>query len=173
MAKRTTKPESSSRRTVRKTVLFVGEGNAEVVMLNYLKAIYAPRGSGVGVTIRNARGKGAENVINCAINAAQTASYDTVCAVFDTDKDWNDTVRAKAKRNRIHVFPLAPCLEAVLCRTLALSSEGLTHQLKGRIKDKTGMEAHHDDFFERLIAPVHEAFIVQVEIAVMIAKMQP
>lgn len=173
MAKHASKSESSSRRTVRKTVLFVGEGNAEVAMLNYLKAIYAPRRCGVSVTIKNAHGKGAENVINCAINAAQIASYETTCAVFDTDKDWNDSVKAKAKRNRIHVFTLAPCLEAVLCRTLGLSSEGLTQQLKARIKDKTDMEAHHDGFFDRLIAPVHEAFIVQAEIAVMIAKMKP
>lgn len=172
MAKPASKPVSLSRKAVRKTVLFVGEGNAEVAMLNYLKAIYASRSCGVSVTIKNAHGKGAANVINCAITATQNASYDITCAVFDTDKDWNDAVKAKAKRNRIHMFPLEPCLEAVLCRALGLSSEGLSPQLKARIRNETGMEAHNAEFFEQMISPVHETFITQSEIARMIKTMQ-
>jgi hypothetical protein len=141
-------------------------------MLNYLKAIYAPRRCEVRVKIINAHGKGAANVINCTINAAQIADYDTVCAVFDTDTDWNDAVKAKAKRNHIHVFPLEPCLEAVLCRALGLTRAGLTQQFKTIIKDKTGMEAHQDGFFERVIKPVHEVFTSQGEVAGMIECMK-
>jgi hypothetical protein len=172
MVKSNSKPQSTLRKTVQKTLLFCGEGNAEVAMLTYLKAIYAPRDCGVIVTIKNAHGKGAANVIHCTINAAQIASYDSVCAVFDTDTDWNEAVKAKAKRNCIHVFPLSPCLEAVLCRALGLSTEGLTPQLKAQVKDKTGMEAHYNGFFEQVIAPVHEAFIAQADIAAMINRIK-
>lgn len=46
-------------RQVARTVLLVGEGDAEVQFMQHLKGMYVQRGSGVVVTIKNARGKGA------------------------------------------------------------------------------------------------------------------
>ena len=43
-----------------KTLLIVGEGRHEEAFLNHVKLRYAPRGCGLAVTIKNARGKGAE-----------------------------------------------------------------------------------------------------------------
>ena len=46
-------------RHVARTVLLVGEGDAELSFMQHLKRIYVQRGSGVAVTLKNARGKGA------------------------------------------------------------------------------------------------------------------
>ena len=42
-----------------RTLLIVGEGRHEEAFLNHVKQLYAPRGCGLSVTIKNARGKGA------------------------------------------------------------------------------------------------------------------
>ncbi|MEI2642189.1 MAG: hypothetical protein V9G10_07610 [Candidatus Nanopelagicales bacterium] len=42
----------------------VGEGDAEVLFMQHLKSLYVQRGSGVVVTIKNARGKGAAHVVD-------------------------------------------------------------------------------------------------------------
>ena len=47
-----------------RTLLIVGEGRHEEAFLNYLKQLYVPRGCGLSVTIKNARGKGALHVAN-------------------------------------------------------------------------------------------------------------
>lgn len=75
------------RRQVARTVLVVGEGDAEVLFLQHLKALYVQRGSGVVVTIKNARGKGAANVVDFAARQSRNAAYDLVVALLDTDSD--------------------------------------------------------------------------------------
>ena len=49
---------------VQRTLLIVGEGGAEEAFLKHVKHLYVPRGCGLIVTIKNARGKGAQHVIN-------------------------------------------------------------------------------------------------------------
>lgn len=102
------------RRQVARTVLVVGEGDAEVLFLQHLKALYVQRGSGVVVTIKNARGKGAAHVVDFASRQSRNAAYDLVVALLDTDADWNDKTRTAARKSRVHVAPCEPCLEALL-----------------------------------------------------------
>ena len=45
--------------TAYRTLLLVGEGATEEAFLRHVKSIYAPRGAGLKVTIKNAHGKGA------------------------------------------------------------------------------------------------------------------
>jgi hypothetical protein len=47
-----------------RTLLLVGEGYHEEAFLSHVKQIYAPRGCGLAVTIKNAHGKGAMHVID-------------------------------------------------------------------------------------------------------------
>ena len=101
-------------RRQRFTILLVGEGHAEVALLTHLKGLYASRGSGVAISIRNARGKGAAYVVNYAIRQTRNAAYDRVVTLLDADTDWNSAVRSKAARARIEVIACAPCLEVLL-----------------------------------------------------------
>lgn len=59
-----------------KTLLIVGEGYDEVAFLNHLKQFPGVCGRGVEITIRNARGKGAAGVIDCAIKLKANAAFD-------------------------------------------------------------------------------------------------
>ena len=118
-------------RQVARTVLLVGEGDAEVQLIQHLKRLYVERGSGVVVTIKNARGKGAGHVVDFAFRQSSNAAYDVKAALLDTDTDWNDRTRASARKAKVHVIPCQPCLEAVLLTTRHAKIEGrTTAQLK-------------------------------------------
>ncbi len=101
-----------------RTLLIVGEGYHEEAFLNHVKQLYAPRGCGLSVTIKNARGKGAKHVIDWTIRQAAVAKYDVVAAMLDTDTDWTDAVAKLAKTKRIQVLASKPCFDAVMLRLL-------------------------------------------------------
>lgn len=105
---------TTARRQAARTVLIVGEGDAEVLFLQHLKRLYSQRGSGVAVTIKNARGKGAAHVVDVARRQSMNAAFDLVVALLDTDTDWNDKTRAMARKAKVHVLACEPCWEAVL-----------------------------------------------------------
>ena len=89
------------RRRAARTVLLVGEGDAEVLFLQHLKSLYVQRGSGVAVTIKNARGKGAAHVVDFARRQSSNAAFDAVAALLDTDTDWSDKTQAAARKARV------------------------------------------------------------------------
>lgn len=130
------------RRQAARTVLVVGEGDAEVVFLQHLKTLFVQRGSGVAVTIKNARGKGAAHVVDFARRQSINAAYDVVAALLDTDTDWNDKTRAAARKARVHPVRSEPCLEAVLLRVHRVPVEGRTPtQLKQDFAARFGAAA--------------------------------
>lgn len=124
------------------TLLLVGEGDAEVAFLGHLKSIYVQRGSGIAVSIKNAHGKGAENVIDVARRQRQNKGFDAAAALFDTDVGWNDVTRKEAKKHNIVPLLSTPCLEMLLLGMAGLPTEGLnTDQLKARFKQRFGCDA--------------------------------
>ena len=138
-------------RAVARTVLIVGEGDAEVAFLRYLKELYVARGSGVAVTIKNAHGKGALNVVDCAIRQSMSVQFDQVAALLDTDTDWTDAARKKAKQGKVHVLPCNPCLEALLLSLKDELTEGrTTSQLKVLFERRFGENASDVDWHRHL-----------------------
>lgn len=101
-----------------RTLLIVGEGYHEEAFLNHVKQLYAPRGCGLSVTIKNARGKGAKHVIDWTIRQAAIAKFDTVAAMLDTDTDWTHAVAKQARIKKIQVLASIPCFDAMLLRLL-------------------------------------------------------
>ncbi|MEO6277640.1 hypothetical protein [Roseateles sp.] len=95
-------PQKTPTREVRRTLLIVGEGLAEEAFLRHLKALYVERGS-KAVTIKNAKGKGGRHVLSYALAQRKTADYDKVAALLDTDKDWDDTQRVRARQQGVEV----------------------------------------------------------------------
>lgn len=129
-------------RQVARTVLLVGEGDAEVQFMRHLKGLYVQRGSGVVVTIKNARGKGAAHVVDFGFRQSRNAAFDLKAALLDTDTDWNDKTRAVARKVKIHVMPCQPCLEAMLLQMHRLPVEGrTTPQLKHDFAARFGAAA--------------------------------
>lgn len=137
----------SSVRVVARTVLLVGEGDSEEEFLRYLKGLYVERGSGVAVTIKNARGKGAGHVVDYARRQAMNAQYDVTAALLDTDTDWTDATRKRAKQVGVYVLPCEPCLEALLLSLGGEATEGKnTEQLKKAFVRKFGSAASEVDW---------------------------
>lgn len=112
---------SSRRRIQNKTVLIVGEGADEKAFLDYLKGELIVRGTGLSISTKNAKGKGAKGVIEWTIRQSSHAQYDTVAALFDTDKDWSVAIETKARRNKIILLKSEPCFEVMMLRLLGVT----------------------------------------------------
>jgi hypothetical protein len=102
----------------RKTLLIVGEGYDEVAFLNHIKQFPGVCGQGVQIWIKNARGKGAAGVVDCAIKLIANVAYDRVAVLLDTDTDWTPAVARRAKSKGILVLASDPCFEAMLLRVI-------------------------------------------------------
>lgn len=113
-----------------RTLLIVGEGRHEEAFLNHLKQLYVPRGCGLSVTIKNARGKGALHVIKWTAGQIANAEYDAVAALLDTDVDWNAKTEKLARTKKIQVLKSEPCFEAMMLRLIGKTPIGEAHALK-------------------------------------------
>lgn len=133
-----------AQRFAARTVLLVGEGDAEESFLRHLKSLYVARGSGVAVTIKNARGKGALHVVDYARRQRLNAAFDVTAALLDTDKDWSAATAKLALQAKVHVIPCTPCLEAMLLSIKGIAVQGLnTDQLKKRFEQRFDRPASH------------------------------
>jgi len=103
---------------VRKTLLIVGEGDAEEAFLKHLRDLYCSGGAGVAVAVRNAHGKGPENVIDFAARQAMIYSYDARTALLDTDIPWTDKLKENARKAKIDMVGSIPCFEGLLLSIL-------------------------------------------------------
>ena len=108
-------------RILRKTLLAVGEGKSDTALLKYLKSMVCNDGEGLAVTIRNANGKGPNNVISTAIGATTIAYYDKKLCLLDTDIKWTNENKHAAIKNSIELVGSIPCLEGMLLKILGQS----------------------------------------------------
>lgn len=103
---------------VRKTLLIVGEGDSEEAFLKHLRDFYCSGGAGVAATVRNAHGKGPENVIDHAASQARIASFDKQVALLDTDIPWTDKLKKEARKAKVDMIGSIPCFEGLLLAIL-------------------------------------------------------
>lgn len=111
-------PKIKNVRKAATTVLIVGEGATEKAFLDYLKSIYVVRGCGVSVTVRDAHGKSPEHIVTTAIRHSQSAAYDAIAVLLDTDVPWPDSVRKKARSKRICMIGSSPCCDGLILSIL-------------------------------------------------------
>jgi hypothetical protein len=126
---------------VKRTILIVVEGFADEYFLSYLKNIFHVRKSGFTVNIKNARGKGALNVINTAKKLNNNIKHDLVCVLFDTDKDWNEEAKSIVNQNKFVIFPADPCLESEILQIVFENPEITTELIKKQFHKKFGKRA--------------------------------
>ncbi len=149
-------------RIVQKRTLFiVGEGADEQAFLSYLKEQLVPRGAGLMVTIKNAKGKGAKGVLDYTIKQIRIPEYDTVAALFDTDTDWTDALKKQAKKHKVLLLKSEPCFEAMLLRLLGKTPELDSKKLKAQFALYVNNEATNSKQYakyfnlEKLLAMQH------------------
>lgn len=143
-------------RTVKETLLIVCEGDAEIAFVRFVKRTYADA-LGRAVQEHNAKGKGGKHVLETGLRRAKNnRAYDKVVLLLDTDQDWNDELRARARKARVGKHPISvieanPCLEAWLLQILGAETEGDTRHMKQKFQAHTGVEAHEPEWMERLL----------------------
>ncbi|MEA1052862.1 RloB domain-containing protein [Lamprobacter modestohalophilus] len=143
---------AQSVRHAKTTVLAVGEGDSEEAFLRYLKGLYAPRQSGVAVTVRNARGKGPQHVIDYAIGqaGARAGGYDLAAALIDTDLDCPPTYRRKAKRHQLQLVWSEPCFEGLLLAILDQHVPSQSSDCKKRFDHQYGINRYDPEAYAAL-----------------------
>ena len=122
----------------RKTLRIVVEGDDEEAFVKHVLKLFVPRGSGLSVSVKNAHGKGARNVIKTAIREKRRGGYDGVAALFDADTNWGQSEKTMANKGKIDTLPSTPCLEASLLLMLGddpgdETSAILKNRLEGRL----------------------------------------
>ena len=146
----------TTKRIVRETLLIVAEGDAEVAFIRHLKLLYRDS-LGRAVHEANARGKGGRHVLEVAIPRANNRDHDKVILLLDTDTNWSDAERAKARKSRIgrrgrlDVVESSLCLEAWILRILGIEAEGDTKHFKRLFKAQMGCEAHEPAWMQRAL----------------------
>jgi hypothetical protein len=137
--------------------LLSGEGDAEIAFVRFVKQTYA---SALGRSVQemNAHGKGGQHVLETALRRANSnRAYDKVILLLDADTDWDDRLRAKARKagvgkHPIDVIEADPCLEAWLLKILGVETGGDTQHMKRRFKERTGYAAHQPAWMERFLS---------------------
>jgi len=124
------------------TILVVGEGTAEEELLRHLKGLYITRDSGISVTIKNARGKGAAHVVDVARRYSHGADFKIKVVLLDTDQGWNSKVQREARLAKVHVLESTPCLESTLLAIHRRPTDGFdSAQLKRQFEVRFGSPA--------------------------------
>jgi hypothetical protein len=143
-------PTNRSRR-IRPTALVVGEGYAEEVFLKHVRALYTSNRQGCAVTIVNARGKGAANVVNHAIKFAAQADYDRIAVLLDTDTDWTQSVQARVRKAGLILLASDPCFEAVLLDIVGRARRGDSSEQKHSFQRHRGVHGRGGGAVLRLL----------------------
>ncbi len=130
-----------------RTLLIVGEGRHEEAFLNHLKKLYVPRGCGLSVTVKNARGKGALHVVNWTARQIANADFDVVAVLLDTDVDWNAKTEKLARTKKIQVIKSEPCFEAMMLRLVGKSAIGDAQVLKKQFAPLVNNDATQRDHY--------------------------
>jgi hypothetical protein len=129
------------------TMLIMGEGFAEVALLKHLRLLFLPRGAGLALTIDNAHGKGAKNVVNKAIAKSRVFAYDHVWVLLDTDTDYDERLVSEAKKKKIQIAACNPCLEAALLQIKGVQAAGQSADIKHQFEKRFGMPAHQAEVY--------------------------
>lgn len=143
-------------RTVKETLLIVCEGDAEIAFVRFVKRTYVDA-LGRAVQEHNAKGKGGKHVLESGLRRAKNnRATDKLVLLLDTDQDWSDELRARARKARVGKHPISvieahPCLEAWLLQILGSETEGDTRHMKKKFEAHTGVQAHESEWMERLL----------------------
>jgi len=137
------------RRLATLALLAVGEGDAELLLLKHLKQLYLPRGCGTTLKVQGGLGKGGKGVLDYALRASAGFAYDRRIVLLDTDTDWNDEQRRRAKSEEIVVVESDPCLEAWLLTIHGFASGSQTSNCKQEFSRRFGGPAHDPTIYER------------------------
>lgn len=136
-------------RIVRRTLLVVGEGYAEVAFLKHIRNLYSNEQNASSMMIANARGAGAQHVVPYAVKAARFCAHDQVAVLLNAPVDWNERVAALARTKKISVLVALPCLESPLLHVHGGRSEQPMENCKKDFQERFGGEIDGELLLEK------------------------
>lgn len=116
------------RKIALRTVLIVTEGYTDKAFADHLKSLYVTRGCGISVRVRNAKGKGADNVVGTALGVRE--GFDRVLCLFDADLALKKSLRDKARRQQFTLVASSPCIEGLFLDILGKPVPATCHDCK-------------------------------------------
>lgn len=132
-------PWKQKPRHTRHTTLIVVEGDTELALINYLKALCG-RNCGTKVTLENAHGGSGDAVLKLAIKLCK--AYDARACLYDADRA--PTVKKdirKAKQLDIQEIKSNPCIEALLLEILEEKVADSTEDCKRALQRIVGNDS--------------------------------
>jgi hypothetical protein len=129
-------------RRVRHTVLIAGEGDSEERFLKHIRALYTSDNQGFRVTVINAYGKGAANVVDKVVRHSMGVEYDKKAALLDNDTNCIALARSRAAAEGIELLEQSPCIEAWLLSLHGVINSGISRQHKAWFREKFHADAH-------------------------------
>lgn len=102
------------------TVFAFSEAETEKAFLKHIKKSYGRR-IGITVTIDCAHGGSPGSILESAIRHCRIPDYERRFILLDTDRPWSQTLRDKAKNNKIELIPATPCIEGFFLSLLELN----------------------------------------------------
>lgn len=102
-----------TKRSQKRILTVVGEGQTEKAFVEHLRQFYSS--GDLVVKVKSANGKGPDNVINDAIGTLNGSSKGVmVAALLDKDLIWPPKLIKEAKRLNITLVGVDPCIEALM-----------------------------------------------------------
>lgn len=143
-------------RRTNNTILVAVEGYTDEAFLRHLKNLFCGRDSLVSLTIKNAKGKGPEGIVDAIKSAKRTGDYNLVGAVFDGDLSISRDVDNWLNAHKVYRFISTPSIEVTLlsarlikpCRTTKECKDLLSRTLNG---DSTEESFYAKHFSEQII----------------------
>lgn len=135
-------------RSIRQTLLIVGEGDAEVALLKHLRSLYTAGNAGRAVTVRNASGKGALHVVDYAARQRRNGEFTQTVALCDADTDWDHRAITLARKTQVDVVVSDPCLECWLLAVTGVQMNGTPAEIKHEFAKRMGGAAHQQSIYE-------------------------
>lgn len=94
------------------------EGYTEEAFVKHIKNFYCTRDSLVSITVKNAKGKGPDGIVDTIKSAKRSGQYNLVGAVFDGDITPSATTSKWLSDNKVELFISDPAIEATLLSIL-------------------------------------------------------
>lgn len=145
------------KRGVVSTLLLVSEGETEAAFLKFLKGTFVSRGSGIAVTVRNARGGSPESVIAFAKKQLNGRAFNRCLIVMDTDRPWPQPPPARIQRVPIEYVKVEPCIEGLLLQIIdpddyqrSWDTEACKREFENRYLDSKRKLDHRN--FDRILS---------------------
>lgn len=136
-------------RRTNNTILIAVEGYTDEAFVRHLKSIYCGRDSLISLSIKNAKGKGPEGIVDAIKSAQRTAQYNLVGALFDGDVPVSAEVDKWLNKNKVSRFISTPAIEATLLSARAIKPGRNTKECKDIVMNTLVGDATEEAFYTK------------------------